>query len=85
MGQFFHKKSGSQEDNQASFLGCPHLFFCFAEEARTLEFCFPAEYLSLLFPYRDGHYSDVKRRKKGAILKFEAANLEIFSSAGVYR
>ena len=28
LGQFFHKKSGSQkEDNQASILGCPHLFF----------------------------------------------------------
>ena len=27
MGQFFHKKSGSQENNQASILGCPHLFF----------------------------------------------------------
>ena len=26
MGRFFHKKSGSQEDNQASILGCPHLF-----------------------------------------------------------
>ena len=27
MGQFFHKKSGSQEDNQTSILGYPHLLF----------------------------------------------------------
>ena len=26
MGQFFHKKSGSQQDNQALILGCPHLW-----------------------------------------------------------
>ena len=26
MCQFFHKKSGSQGDNQVSILGCPHLF-----------------------------------------------------------
>ena len=27
LGQFFYKKSGSQEDKQALILGCPHLFF----------------------------------------------------------
>ena len=27
MGLFFHKISGSQEDNQASILDCPHLVF----------------------------------------------------------
>ena len=33
MGQFFHKKSGSQEDNQASMSGCPHLYFgCLGRE-----------------------------------------------------
>ena len=27
MGQFLNKKSGSQENNQASIFDCPHLFF----------------------------------------------------------
>ena len=36
------KKSGSQEDNQASNFGCPHFFFLVAEDARMLEFCYPA-------------------------------------------
>ena len=27
LGKFFHKISGSQEDNQASILDCPHLVF----------------------------------------------------------
>ena len=26
LGQFFHKISGTQEDNQASIFGCLHLF-----------------------------------------------------------
>ena len=41
MGQFFYKKSGSQEDNQASILGCPHLFFG-RRGRKALEFCYPA-------------------------------------------
>ena len=40
MGQFFHKNSGSQEDNQVSILGCPHLFLV-AEDERTLELHYP--------------------------------------------
>ena len=36
----FTKKSGSQGDNLASILGCPHLFFG-CEDSRTLEFCYP--------------------------------------------
>ena len=27
MGQFILKKTDSQEDNQASIFGCPHLYF----------------------------------------------------------
>ena len=40
MGQFFHTKSSSQEDNQASILGSPHLFFG-RRGREVLEFCYP--------------------------------------------
>ena len=40
MGQFFHKKSGSQEDNQASTL-VVLTYFSVVEDTGTLEFCYP--------------------------------------------
>ena len=42
MGQFFHNKSGSQEDNRPQFLFVL-TYFVVTNDARTLEFCYPVD------------------------------------------
>ena len=40
LGQFFHKISGSEEDNQASILGCSDFIFG-RRGGEAIEFCYP--------------------------------------------